>query len=126
MIFIGLFFGIITIVISLNVYNHINSDKIEDYLKTINCKDFIYSKGSYKAFCENKLLEVKNSFILDLKNNQILEVDYKNIKKLEEENENLHILTTNEDFKIQFKEKSDLEKFKEKLNSKIIGEKWKR
>ena len=62
-------------------------------------------------------------FILDLENNQILEVDYKNIKKLEEENENLHILTTNEDFKIQFKEKSDLEKFKEKLNSKIIGEK---
>ncbi|WP_193220833.1 hypothetical protein, partial [Aliarcobacter butzleri] len=72
---------------------------------------------------EDKLLEVKNSFILNLENNQILEVDYKNIKKLKEENENLHILTTNEDFKIQFKEKSDLEKFKEKLNSKIIGEK---
>jgi hypothetical protein len=33
------------------------------------------------------------------------------------------VFVTNEDFKIQFKEKSDLEKFKEKLNSKIIGEK---
>ena len=123
MIFIGLFFVIVIIVMALNIHNHSNLDKIEDYLKTINCKDFIYSKGSYKAFCEDNLLEVKNSFILDLKNNQMLEVDYKNIKKLEEENENLHILTTNEDFKIQFKEKSDLEKFKEKLNSKIIGEK---
>ncbi|WP_210004250.1 hypothetical protein [Arcobacter lacus] len=123
MIFIGLFFGIITIVISLNVYNHINLDKIEDYLKTINCKDFIYSKGSYKAFCENNIIEIKNSFIIDLKNNQILEIAYKDIKKLEERNENLYISTINKDYKIEFKEKNDLKKFREKLDNKTIGEK---
>lgn len=122
MIFIGLFFGIIAIVISLNVYNHINLDKIEDYLKNINCKDYIYSKGTYKAFCENNLIEIKNSFIIDLKNNKTLQIDYKDIKNIEEKDEFLNILTTNEDFKIEFKEKNDLDKFKEKLNSKIIGE----
>ena len=69
MIFIGLFLLIVVVVMALNIHNHSNLDEIEKYLNSQNCKEYIYSRGSYKALCEKNFLEVKNSFNVDIKNN---------------------------------------------------------
>lgn len=66
MIFIGLFLFIVFVVIALNVYNHTNLAYIEDYLQKNKCEEYAYSKGSYKAFCDDYFIEIKNSFIVNL------------------------------------------------------------
>ncbi len=59
MIFIGLFLFIAFVVILLNLYNHSNLDKIEKYLQKSNCTEYSYSKGSYKALCEDSFKELR-------------------------------------------------------------------
>ncbi len=116
MIFIGLFLLIIIIVMALNIHNHSNLDKIEEYLKSKNCANYLYSRGSYKAICENNFLEVKNSFTVDIDKNSKI-VSYKEITDLKAKDLKIII---NESYSLEFSEKNDLEwfylKLKEKLN----------
>lgn len=114
MIFIGLFLFIILLVISLNVYNHSNLVYIEEYLQKNKCEQYAYSKGSYKAFCSDSFVEIKNSFIINLDENSNI-FKYEDIKNLEINQLNLIINTQ----KISFKEKEELDKFYKKLQEKI-------
>ena len=115
MILIGLFLFIAIVVISLNIYNHTNLDYIEEYLRKNNCQEYAYSKGSYKAFCDDYFIEIKNSFTVNLEENSNI-IKYKDINNLEINQLNLIINNTH---KIAFKEKEDLDKLYEKLKEKI-------
>ena len=53
-----------------------------DYLKKNNCQEYTYSKGSYKAFCDNYFIEIKNSFIVNIDENSKI-FKYKDINNLE-------------------------------------------
>ncbi len=114
MIFIGLFLSITFVVIVLNMYNHSNLAYIEDYLQKNNCQEYAYSQGSYKAFCDDYFIEIKNSFIVNLDENSNI-FNYKDINNLEINQLNLIINT----HKISFKEKEELDKFYKKLQEKI-------
>jgi len=115
MIFIGLFLFIAIVVISLNMYNHSNLSYIKDYLQKSNCEEYDYSKGSYKAFCGDSFVEVKNSFIVNIDENSTV-FKYKDIKNLEINNLTLIINNTH---KIAFKERNELDKFYKKISEKI-------
>ena len=114
MIFIGLFLFIALVVMSLNIYNHSNLASIEEYLQKNKCEEYAYSKGSYKAFCDDYFIEIKNSFIVNLDENSNI-FKYKDINNLEINQLNLIINT----HKISFKEKEELDKFYKKLQEKI-------
>lgn len=115
MIFIGLFLFIAFVVIALNVYNQSNLSKIEDYLHQNNCQEILYSKGAYKALCENYFIEIKNSFIVDIdKNSKILK--YNEIKNL---NINNLEIVVNSDYKIKFKNQENLDLFYNHLEKKL-------
>ncbi len=114
MILIGLFLFIAIVVISLNIYNHTNLDYIEEYLKKSNCQEYAYSKGSYKAFCDDYFIEIKNSFIVNLDENSNI-FKYKDINNLEINQLNLIINT----HKISFKEKEEVAEFYKKISEKI-------
>ena len=116
MIFIGLFLFIAFVAISLNVYNHSNLANIEDYLQKNSCQEYAYSKGSYKAFCDEYFIEIKNSFVVNIEENSNI-IKYEDIKNLEINQLNLIINNTN---KIAFKEKEELDKFYKKITEKII------
>lgn len=114
MIFIGLFLFIVLVVMSLNIYNHSNLASIEEYLQKNKCEEYAYSKGSYKAFCGDSFVEIKNSFIVNIDENSNI-FKYEDIKNVEINQLNLIINT----HKISFKEKEDLDKFYKKLQEKI-------
>ena len=114
MIFIGLFLSITFVVIALNMYNHSNLAYIEDYLQKNNCQEYAYSKGSYKAFCDDYFIEIKNSFIVNLDENSNV-FKYKDINNLEINQLNLIINT----HKISFKEKEEVAEFYKKISEKI-------
>ena len=114
MIFVGLFFLILLVAFSLNLHNSTNLNVIEESLLKENCKELVYSKGSYKALCEDSFKEVKNSFTVDIANNSS-EIKYKNIQNLKTVNMKIFI---NDNYSIEFKNKSDVDSFYEKLKSK--------
>jgi hypothetical protein len=114
MIFIGLFLSITFVVIALNMYNHSNLAYIEEYLQKDNCQEYAYSKGSYKAFCDDYFIEIKNSFIVNLDENSNI-FKYKDINNLEINQLNLIINT----HKISFKEKEEVAEFYKKISEKI-------
>ncbi len=114
MIFIGLFLSITFVVIALNMYNHSNLAYIEEYLQKNNCQEYTYSKGSYKAFCDDYFIEIKNSFIVNLDENSNI-FKYKDINNLEINQLNLIINT----HKISFKEKEEVAEFYKKISEKI-------
>lgn len=114
MIFIGLFLLIVVVVMALNIHNHSNLDEIEKYLNSQNCKEYIYSRGSYKALCEKNFLEVKNSFNVDIKNNSKI-IKYEEIKNININELKIFI----NDYELEFKEKNDLNFFYEKLKEKL-------
>jgi hypothetical protein len=114
MFFIGLFLFIAFAVMSLNIYNHSNLAYIEDYLKKNNCQEYTYSKGSYKAFCDNYFIEIKNSFIVNIDENSKI-FKYKDINNLEINQQKLII---NND-KITFTDEKELNKFYKNLEEKI-------
>jgi hypothetical protein len=99
MIFIALFVIIAIVVIGLNLHDTSNLEKIQEHLKTNNCKEYVYSKGSYKALCEDRVLEVHNSFFVDLQKNS-KDFDYKSINSLEIKKKNIII---NGNDKLEFK-----------------------
>lgn len=114
MIFVGLFFLIVLIALALNLHNSTNLDVIEKSLLKENCKELVYSKGSYKALCEDSFKEVKNSFSVDIPKNSV-EIKYKDIQNLKIVNMKIFI---NDNYSMEFKNKSDLDSFYEKLKSK--------
>ena len=115
MIFIGLFAFIGFIVVGLNMYDDYNLQKIEDYINKEKCEKHIYSKGSYKALCEDRLLEISNSFSIDIKKDKI-EYKYKDIESIEKENKNILI---NDKDKISFSKVEELDKFYIQLEEKL-------
>jgi hypothetical protein len=115
MIFIGLFLFIAFIVIALNLYNQSNLSKIEEYLQKNNCQNIIYSKGSYKALCEDYFIVVENSFTVDIDKNSKL-INYTDIKNLEVNK--LDILV-NGNYKIKFKTEKNLDLFFNNLEKKL-------
>jgi len=115
MIFIAFFLFIALNVIALNMYNNSNLEEIEDYIKNENCNQIIYTKGSYKALCENNILEIANSFTVDLEKNS-KEYKYSDIKNVDVHN--LEIIV-NDTYKIAFTQKEELYEFYKSLNTKI-------
>lgn len=114
MIFIGLFLLIVVVVMALNIHNHSNLDEIEKYLVSQNCKEYLYSRGSYKALCEKNFLEVKNSFNVDIENNSRI-IKYEEMKTISIKE--LKIVIDN--YELEFKDKNDLNFFYEKLKIKL-------
>lgn len=115
MIFLVVFGLIAVIVILLNIKDSSNLEKIENYLKSKNCINIIYSKGDYKGICPNEIIEISNSFSVDLeKNKRVFKFD--KIKTLEKEN--LEIII-NKTYNIEFKEKEKMEIFYKSLKEKI-------
>jgi hypothetical protein len=94
MIFIVLFILIAAIVISLNIYDNSNLEKIKLHLESNNCQNIIYSKGTYKAICLDKIVQIDNAFSVDKKS---------------------LILLINDNYKIEFKKKENMERFYKNL-----------
>lgn len=115
MIFIGLFLFIVLIVIFLNYHDSSNLEKIEQHLKSQKCISIVYAKGSYKAICNDNILQIENSFSLDIEKNskQIFLKDIKNIDKKEFE------IVFNNQEKLYFKEKNQTDDFYENLQKKL-------
>ncbi len=107
MIFIGFFGFIVVIVIALNIYDSSNLEKIEKYILKENCTEYIYTKGSYKALCENRLVEISNSFIINIEKNKI-EYKYTDIESIEKKKKNIII---NDKNKISFASIEDTDEF---------------
>ena len=119
MIFIALFLFIALLIIGLNMYNSSNLETIEEYIKSKNCNDYIYARGSYKAICDDFLLEVSNSFSVDLQKDSKM-YKYSDINSLEINNLDLII---NKEYKLKFKEKNNLDNFYNKLSLKLKQDK---
>ncbi len=110
MIFLVLFVLIAAIVISLNIYDNSNLEKIKLHLESNNCQDIIYSKGTYKATCSDKIVQIDNAFSVDLEKKY--EMKIKDIKKIEKKNLTLII---NDNYKVEFKKKENMERFYKNL-----------
>lgn len=115
MIFIGLFAFIVIIVVGLNMYDNYNLETIKDYLDKQKCEIYIYSKGSYKALCEDKLLEISNSFNIDIKKDKI-EYRYEDINSIVKVKQNILI---NDKNKISFSKVEELDKFYRQFEEKL-------
>jgi hypothetical protein len=117
MIIIVLFLFIASIVIALNMYDSSNLQDIETYIKNQKCENIVYAKGSYKSLCKDRLLEISNSFSVDVKEDSIMYY-YKDIKELHL-NENKNGLIINNKYKVDFKEEKQVYKFYDELKKRI-------
>lgn len=115
MIFLVVFGFIALIVIVLNVMDSSNLEEIENHFKSKNCQNIIYSKGSYKGICENEIMQISNSFKVDLEKNKTI-FKLNEIKNIEEKNMSIVI---NNSYTISFKEKNNMDKFYKSLKEKI-------
>ena len=66
MIFLVVFGLIAAVVIVLNIMDSSNLEKIETYLKSQDCQNIVYSKGVYKGVCKDEIIQVSNSFSVDI------------------------------------------------------------
>lgn len=115
MILIALFGFIAVIVIALNMYDNSNLAKIEEHLKAQNCTSIIYARGSYKSLCDDKILEVSNSFSVDIEKNSKI-YDYDKIKSIKTKDLNIIINDENE---IKFSTQEELNEFKNNLEKRL-------
>ena len=115
MIFIGLFGLIAVIVIALNMYNTSNLDEIKEYLVSQNCQSIVYAKGSYKSLCKDEILEISNSFSVDIEKNS---KSYKYDKIVNIETKNLN-LVINSDNELKFSTQEELINFKNELEKRL-------
>ncbi|MGA1933280.1 hypothetical protein ACH5BF_11305 [Arcobacter sp. YIC-464] len=115
MIFIAFFLFIALIALALNMMNSSNLQQIEEHLKSQNCNSIIYSKGSYKALCSDKILEISNSFTVDLEKNS-KEYKYSDIKNIDIKKFDIVL---NENQKIAFKTQEEIDSFYKELKDKI-------
>jgi len=115
MVFLVIFGLIAVVVIALNMKDSSNLEKIENHFKAENCQNIVYSKGIYKGICENKIMQINNSFSVDLeKNKTTFTLD--KIKNLDEKE--LSIIVNNS-YIIEFKDKKNKETFYKSLKEKI-------
>ena len=114
MVFLVIFGIIAIIVIGLNIMDSSNLEKIENHFKALNCKNVIYSKGVYKGICNDELMQIPNSFSVDL------EEDKKTFKLDEIKNLEIKNLTIiiNKDYNIEFKKKENMDIFYKILKEK--------
>lgn len=115
MIFLVFFSLIGAVVIILNIMNNSNLEEIENYFKAQNCQNIIYSKGVYKGICDDKIIQISNSFSVDLEKNKTI-FKLKDINSLEDKESRIII---NNSYSIEFKDKENLEKFYKSLKEKI-------
>ena len=115
MIFIGLFGLIALVVVALNIYNNSNLEQIKEYLVSQKCTSITYAKGSYKSLCDDKILEISNSFSVDVEKNSKT-YKYDKIISIETKNFNL-ILNGKEELK--FATNEELTNFKNELEKKL-------
>lgn len=115
MIFIGIFLFIIINVIALNMFNTSNLQDIEDHLKLSKCTNYIYTKGAYKAMCEEGILKIDNSFIIDLEKNSTL-YNYKEIKNI---STNKLRLSLDDKLHMDFNTAKELDDFHQALKLKL-------
>ncbi|MBP7741823.1 MAG: hypothetical protein KA073_00440 [Aliarcobacter sp.] len=115
MILIGLFLIIALVVISLNLHNQFNLDEIEEYLQKNNCKNIVYSAGSYKALCDDYFISIENSFTVDINKNSKI-INYEEIKNIQLSESEILI---NRDNKIKFKNEEKLNLFFKDLEKKL-------
>ncbi|WP_044419365.1 hypothetical protein [Halarcobacter anaerophilus] len=80
MIFLVLVAIVAIIVITLNMIDNSNLEKIENHFKDKNCKNIVYSKGSYKGICNDQVMEIDNDFEVNLKDDKKV-IKLKDIKK---------------------------------------------
>ncbi|MGM0520347.1 MAG: hypothetical protein ACQERD_11980 [Campylobacterota bacterium] len=111
MVFIAFFLFIAVIAISLSIHNSSNLEHIESFLKAKQCNNIIYSRGSYKALCEKRVLDISNSFTVDIDKNT-KEIKYKDIKNIYIED--LDILINNKT-RLTFKKEEEIYSFYESL-----------
>lgn len=118
MIFIVLVAFIALIVMSLNMLDNSNLEKIKSYLEAKNCTQMSYGYGSYKALCQEKIVMIENSFSLDIAKNQ-KEMSQDEIINKQLKNQKL-ILTLNDQTQVvlEFKQKEDAQQFYEKIQEK--------
>lgn len=115
MIFLVVFGLIGAIVIALNIKDNSNLEKMENYLKSQNCQNIVYSKGIYKGVCDGKVIIIENGFSIDLnKDKKVFKIDDINSIKIE----NLKIIINNT-YNIEFKDQKKMEDFYKKLKEKI-------
>ena len=115
MIFIGLFAFIFFAVVGLNMYDDYNLQKIENYIINQKCEKYIYTKGSYKALCQSRLLEIANGFDVNIELDK-KEFIYKDIKNIDIKNKSIII---NNKEKISFSKEEELKSFYKKLEEKL-------
>ncbi len=115
MIFLILFAIIVIIIVALNIYDSSNLEKIKEYFKKNNCQNIIYAKGVYKGICDDKIIQIKNSFLVDLEQNRT-SFKLSEIKQLDEKKLSIVI---NKNYKIEFKEEKNREIFYKDLKEKI-------
>lgn len=114
MIFLVLF-GIIAIVVfALNIYDNSNLEKIKKYFEVNDCKNIIYSKGTYKGICKDEIVQIDNGFSIDVKKDKRI-FKLKQIKQINKDN--LTVIL-NDSYKIEFKDKKKLELFYKSLEEK--------
>lgn len=115
MIFLIVFGLIAAVVIILNMMDSSNLEKIESHFKAQNCQNIVYSKGVYKGICEDKIMQISNSFTVDLeKNKTIFKLD--KIKNIDEKK--LTIIV-NKSYNIEFKEEKNKNIFYKSLKEKV-------
>ncbi len=115
MFFLIFFAIVVLIVIALNAYDNSNLDKIQKHFEATKCQNIIYSKGTYKGICENKVMQIDNSFSVDLKKDeQSIKLD-----KIKEISKNNLTIVLNNNYEIVFKDKNNLEVFYKNLRGKI-------
>lgn len=114
MIFLFIFGIIAIIVIALNIKDSSNLQKIENHFKALNCENVIYSKGVYKGFCKDEIMQIPNSFSINLEEDK-KSFKFDKIKSIEVKE--LKIIINN-DYKIEFKKKENMDTFYKVLKEK--------
>ncbi|QDF30272.1 hypothetical protein [Halarcobacter anaerophilus] len=115
MIFLVLVAIVAIIVITLNMIDNSNLEKIENHFKDKNCKNIVYSKGSYKGICNDQVMEIDNGFEVNLKDDKKV-IKLKDIKKIDDRALTIII---NDDYEIEFKDKKNKELFYKNLKEKL-------
>ena len=114
MIFLLVFGLIAVVVIALNIIDSSNLEKIENHFKTLNCQNVIYSKGIYKGICKDEIMQIPNSFSVDLEEDKKT-FKLKDIRSLEIKDFTIII---NKNYNIEFKEKENMGTFYKTLKEK--------
>ncbi len=118
MIFIVFFALIILAVISLNIIDNNNLDKIKTHLNSQKCEAIYYNRGQYHGVCENEILIIKNSFSVDISKPD-KSISYFDIKNITIDNKTINIISTNENLKLEFKQEDKAKIFYKKVQNKL-------